>query len=47
MSQFFGLVDGLEAELGYFWLSELTGVRGPLGLPIERDLYCNRNRSRK
>lgn len=37
--QFFGLVDGLEAELGYFWLSELESVRGPLGLPIERDLY--------
>lgn len=37
--QFFGFVDGLEAELGYFWLSELEGVRGPLGLPIERDLY--------
>ena len=37
--QFFGLVDGLEAELGYFWLSELESVKGPLGLPIERDLY--------
>jgi len=37
--QFFGFVNGLEAELGYFWLSELKGVRGPLGLPIERDLY--------
>ena len=37
--QFFGFVDGLDAELGYFWLSELEGVRGPLGLPIERDLY--------
>jgi len=37
--QFFGFVNGLEAELGYFWLSELESVRGPLGLPIERDLY--------
>ena len=37
--QFFGLVDGFEKELGYFNLSELEGVRGPLGLPIERDLY--------
>ncbi len=37
--QFFGLVHGLEKELGYFWLSELEKVRGPLGLPIERDLY--------
>jgi len=37
--QFFGFVNGLEAELGYFWLSELESVRGPLGLPIERDLH--------
>ena len=37
--QFFGLVDGLEVELGYFWLSELQKVRGKLGLPVERDLY--------
>jgi hypothetical protein len=37
--QFFGLVHGLERELGYFWLSELERVRGPLGLPVERDLY--------
>ena len=35
----FGLVCGLETELGYFRLSELRNVRGPLGLPIERDLY--------
>ena len=33
----FGLVDGHEKELGYFSLSELKSVRGPLGLPIERD----------
>ena len=37
--QFFGLVHGFERELGYFWLSELESVRGPLGLPVERDLY--------
>jgi exonuclease III len=37
--QFFGLVDGLEKELGYFMLSELEEVRGPMGLPIERDLH--------
>jgi len=37
--QFFGLVEGFVKELGYFWLSELESVRGPLGLPIERDLY--------
>ena len=36
---FFGLVSGLEVELGYFSLSELQSVKGPLGLPIERDLY--------
>jgi len=36
---FFGLVIGFEIELGYFSLSELTQVRGALGLPIERDLY--------
>ena len=36
---FFGLVIGLEAELGYFSLDELEGARGPLGLPIERDLH--------
>lgn len=34
---FFGFVIGLAAELGYFSLSELEEVRGPLGLPIERD----------
>ena len=36
---FYGLVIGMEMELGYFSLSELESVRGPLGLPIERDLY--------
>ena len=36
---FFGLVEGHERELGYFSLSELEKVRGPLGLKIERDLY--------
>ncbi|MDP2858297.1 MAG: DUF2958 domain-containing protein [Bacillota bacterium] len=36
---FFGLVVGLETELGYFSLSELESARGPLGLPIERGLY--------
>ncbi len=28
-----------DGELGYFWLAELESVRGPLGLPIERDLH--------
>ena len=36
---FFGLVDGIEMEMGYFSLKELQSVRGNLGLPIERDLY--------
>jgi hypothetical protein len=36
---FFGLACGFEKELGYFSLSELESVRGPMGLPIERDLY--------
>jgi hypothetical protein len=36
---FFGLVKGFEEELGYFTLSELEGVTGPMGLKIERDLY--------
>ena len=35
----FGLVDGHERELGYFSLKEIESVRGPLGLPVERDLY--------
>jgi hypothetical protein len=36
---FFGLVDGHEKELGYVALSELESVRGPMGLPIERDFW--------
>ncbi len=36
---FFGLVIGHEIELGYFSLSELESVRGPWGLPIERDRF--------
>jgi Protein of unknown function (DUF2958) len=36
---FFGLVIGFEQELGYFSLSELQATRGPLALPIERDLH--------
>jgi hypothetical protein len=37
--RFFGYVCGMENEWGYFVLSELESARGPLGLPIERDLY--------
>jgi hypothetical protein len=36
---FFGLVDGVHKELGYFSLSELQSLRGGLGLPIERDRH--------
>lgn len=36
---FFGLVFGHEVELGYFTLSELESIKGPMGLGIERDLY--------
>ena len=39
---FFGLVRGLDTELGYFSLSELESVTGPGGLRIERDLYFTR-----
>ena len=35
----FGLVVGLDHEKGYFSLDEMEEVRGPPGLPIERDLY--------
>src|ERR1700680_3580021 len=37
--RFFGYVIGHEREWGYFVLSEREGVRGPLDLPIERDLH--------
>jgi hypothetical protein len=37
--QFFGFVDGMFAEFGYFGLAELEEARGPFGLPIERDMY--------
>ena len=37
--EFFGLVFGLEREFGYFMLSELEAIKGPMGLPVERDLY--------
>jgi len=36
---FYGLVDGHEKEQGYFSLRELESIRGPFGLPVERDLY--------
>ena len=36
---FYGLVEGFEKEWGYFALSELESMRGPLGLGIERDIH--------
>lgn len=42
----FGLMDlGLgEPELGYARISEIEALRGPLRLPVERDLYFNASR---
>lgn len=38
----YGYVDsGFDKELGYFSLKELEGIKGPLGLRVERDLYFN------
>ncbi len=34
----YGYVQGLDSELGYFSLTELESVRGPLGLGIEIDM---------
>lgn len=36
--RFFGLVDGLEAEFGYWTLADLEGIE-VIGLGVERDLY--------
>ena len=33
----FGLVHGIENELGYFNLNELETLQGPGGLKVERD----------
>ncbi|MEO2161489.1 MAG: DUF2958 domain-containing protein [bacterium] len=35
----FGFVEGFERELGYVDIAEIQGVRGAMGLPIERDIY--------
>ncbi len=35
---FFGLVDGLEQEFGYFSLAELKSITSH-GMPIERDVW--------
>ena len=36
---FFGIANIHETELGYFRLSDLTSIRLPFGLTIERDIY--------
>ncbi len=42
---FFGYVDLLEKEWGYFSLKELEDVRcPPFNLPLERDAYCGEKR---
>jgi hypothetical protein len=41
---FFGFVVGLEAEFGYFVLSELESATTPLGLHVERDLAFTEGR---
>src|SRR6202035_2106909 len=43
----FGLVIGFEEEWGYSLLSEIASARGPLGLPVERDLCSSPVRSMK
>ena len=42
---FFGYVDGIEGELGYFTLSQLQEVRGRFGLRVERDMYFNNGKT--
>ena len=44
--RFFGLCDlGLDyPELGYASLAEIKAVRGPLGLPVERDAHFVANK---
>lgn len=43
----FGLCDlGMgEPELGYVDLNELTALRGPFGLKVERDLHFKANKT--
>jgi len=35
----FAWTIGLEKEFGYVSLRELESLRGPLGLPVERDIF--------
>ena len=36
---FFGYVEGFENEWGYFSFRELSEVKGPMGVGVERDKY--------
>lgn len=38
-SEAFGLVIGIEAELGYMDVGELASVPGPLGIGLELDMH--------
>lgn len=42
---FFGYVEGIDSELGYFTLSQLQNVRGRFGLRVERDMYFNNGKT--
>jgi len=38
--EFFGITYGLDGpEYGYFCLSDLKNIKGPMGLGVERDLF--------
>jgi len=43
---FFGLVDGLAKEMGYFTLAEIERATGPMGMHIERDIHWRPTRLR-
>ena len=44
---FFGIVDIMEKEYGYFILSDLQNYRGRFGLGIERDMYFGTKKVRE
>lgn len=40
--EFFGYVDlGYGYEAGYFYLSQLAGLKNRMGLGVERDIYAS------
>lgn len=38
---FYGYVEGLESEYGYFTLKQISSVKNRWGLGVERDMYFN------